>query len=383
MPLLWHFVPADRMWFATGVLIALLALAVMRRAGVRVTGRRAAATAAAALALHAAARLTLGGEAWNGALAAFAAALAAVTALRARLAAAAPAALIGTAALANAVAFGGFNPLQSARPIFHPPAMPQRAALDRLAARQRDGWLVVGGSDGSWPNGLGYAAAGHVLYAPALDFFRPRFPSLPEPEFEHLFNRTLHTLPALRPRPTLNGDAAIWIPFEAFDAPRLDVAIGGGGGEAAREGSIEERGAYSDGGVLHVVLRGWAPFDGSDPASRLRVLTPLPVVRADAYAVLRGDVAAQRRDPRLLASGFELRLALDASVRDDPGRRAAVQARLREPICVVSESPTHGRFRLLGDAAGAACPSRPASEVAADPRAQQPEPHRESHREHP
>ena len=65
---------------------------------------------------------------------------------------------------------------------------------------------------------LGYAAAGHVLYAPALDFFRPRFPSLPEPE----------RYPHRKIGPVVKGVT------EAFGAERLIYGGGWGAGVTAR-----------------------------------------------------------------------------------------------------------------------------------------------------
>jgi hypothetical protein len=355
MPLLWHLVPAKRMWFAAGVAIVLLALGVARHADLRLTWPRAAAALALAALLQMLSHRTLGGaSALDASILALAVSVLALVMFRDRLAAVAAPALVASAALANAVAFGGFNPIQSAKPIFDPPTIPLRASLDRLAERHPRGWLVVHGSDGAWPNAWGYASVSHVLYAPALDWFRPRFPELPEVEFENLFNRTLYTFLSARTIPFLLGDAALSVPLDAFDAPRISVALGGERPQGARRGgSIDDVSVYEEAGGVHAIVRGWAPMDGSDPRTKLRVFTSLPVERATAYPSIRGDVAQAVRDPRLALSGFELRLELA------PGTPAPdAPALARTPLCVLAEIPDRGAVWANGRFNPNACLAR-------------------------
>jgi hypothetical protein len=218
--------------------------------------------------------------------------------------------------------------------------------LDRLAARHPQGWLVLHGGDGAWPNALGYASVSHVLYAPQLDWFRRFFPELPESDIQQLFNRTLYTVLSGRTQPTLIGAAEVWVPIDVFDPPLIPVTIGGEGpGNAPQDGAIESLSAFVENGVNHVLMAGWAPMDGSDPASALRVLTRLPVKSAIAYPSLRGAVSLARDDPGLTLSGFEIRLVLATSATTSRELAAALR---REPLCVIAESPTRGRTFVRG-----------------------------------
>lgn len=356
-PFLWHVVPGKRMWFAAGLLILLLGLGVLRHAALRITWPRAAGAAMAALA---ASWISIGahgqGATWDAATAVLVASVLALAALGNRLGAFRPVAVLACAAAANAAAFGGFNPLQSAKPIFHPPEIPALASLDRLAARHERGWLVLHGSDGAWPNAFGYRSAAHVLFAPQLDWFRPLFPGLSEEDFQLYFNRAMYPVPSGRLSPSLLGDAALEVPIDVFDPPRIAVALGGEGpDDLPRGGVLDNRWAYVEDRVIHFFVGGWAPMDGSDPASSLRVWTRLPVARVAAYPSLRGPVARAKGDPRLALSGFEIRLILATPAAAFPRPLASL---LEEPLCVASESPAYGRFWLRGGLAKGRCPSR-------------------------
>jgi hypothetical protein len=356
-PFLWHVVPGKRMWFAAGLLILLLCLGVLRHAALQITWPRATGAAAAALASSWISIQALGqGSTWDAATAALVVSLVALAALRERLGALRPAALIACAAAANAVAFGGFNPLQSAKPIFHPPEIPVLASLDRLVARHERGWLVLHGSDGAWPNAFGYRSAAHVLFAPKLDWFRPLFPRLPEEDFQRFFNRTMYPIVSGRLSPFLLGDATLEVPIDVFDPPRIDVELGGEGPyDLPRAGQVDNRWAYVEEGAIHFFVGGWAPMDGSDPASSLRVWTRLPVAKATAYPSLRGQVARAKGDPRLALSGFEIRMTLASPAGVFPRPLASL---LDEPLCVASHSPGYGRFWLRkGFARDGRCPS--------------------------
>jgi hypothetical protein len=349
MPLLWHLVPGKRMWFAAGLTIFLLALGVLRNARLELTWLRAAAAAAAALSMSWLTRETLdGAPVWDPATTALVVSVGLLVALRDRVRGWVPAALLACAAVANFTAFGTFNPLQSAVPIFHPPEIPLRASLDRLASRHEQNWLVMKGSDGAWPNMFGYSSVSHVLYAPQLEFFRRLFPSLPESEFQNLFNRTFYPFLSGRTRPELIGDAAMLVPIEVFDPPRIDVQLSRAERkDMPRAGMIENVWVYRQANAAYLFVDGWARMDGSDPATRLSVATRLPVASATAYPWLRGDVARKLGDPTLALSGFEIRLTLAT-----PATNAAIAS---EPLCVVSESPTAGRFLLHGSSRS--CPS--------------------------
>jgi hypothetical protein len=358
-PLLWHTVPAKRMWFACGLLLFVLFLTVLRDAGVRLSWRRALGFCATVLSSCVVSEGLLGGATAEagGAWASLwvLAPLGAVYLARHRLAEALPAALLGCAAFANLLAFGGFNPIQSARPIFRDLDPESTAPFDRLVQRHPRGWLVLDGTSGAWLNGLGYASVTHVLYAPRLDWFRPRLPDLDEATFRWLFNRTLYVFITPKAIPELYSEPVAYVPADVFEPPTIAVELAASPRARTRvDGYLESKEVYQELGRFHVLVRGWAPFDASETSSRLLVWTDLPVAHATAYPVYRPDVARSRRDRHLLVSGFALRLDLDEP--DASGGSEAWAASLAEqPVCVGSEDRVRGRFLLHELGGGRSC----------------------------
>jgi hypothetical protein len=292
--------------------------------------------------------------------------LAAVFALRRRVGDGLPAALVGSAALANALLFGSFNPIQSAHPIFARPKSTVQEALDRLADRHPEGWLVLLEGYGAWLNGWGYKSATHVLYAPQLDFFRSILPPIPEASFNEAFNRTAYIRVGPSDRVEIEAASVITVPIEAFAPPTVPVDLESGStGDPPVGGLVEIREIYWKPGRSSVLLKGWGMFDGSRAESKLRVHTDLPVRRAVAYPDLRPDVARVAGDPELVLSGFVLRLfledtalypgggsggtALSGGTGESAGptlSKEELQQAARQPICVISEDPHRGSFSL-------------------------------------
>jgi hypothetical protein len=238
-----------------------------------------------------------------------------VLALRAKLGRGLPAALAGCAALANLAAFAGFNPIQSAVPIFERPATSVSERLDNLASAHPRGWLVIDGAYGAWLNGWGYRSVTHALLSPHTSFFRPFFRELPAARFEHVFNRTLMVNLTPAPHPFLSGDDLLWLPLEAFDPPRIPVTI-----EPLRAERLERNGLLAprklfrtdDMGVI--VYRGWAAMDWAKPGARLRIQSDLPLRSAAAYPSLgttREMMAAESGGDFF---GFALALTGEASI---------------------------------------------------------------------
>jgi len=357
-PLLWHTVPAKRMWLACGLLLFVLFLAILRDAGLRLSGARALGFCGAILASCVASERLLGAAAGDAG-SAYASLwivppLVALVLLRRWLGGAVRPLLVGCAAFANLLAFGGFNPIQSARPIFEGLDPEATAPLDRLARRHPRGWIVLHGTSGAWLNGLGYASATHVLYAPHREWFRPRLPDLDEATFQWLFNRTLYVLLTPKALPELYSEPVAYVPADVFEPPTLEVELVPGPIAPARRGGFVERlEAYRELGRSHVLLTGWAPFDASETSSRLVVSTDLPVERATAYPVHRPDVVRDRRDRHLLVSGFALRLDLAEPPPPDADAEAWLAHLAERPVCVGSEDRARGRF-LLGSFEGAA-----------------------------
>lgn len=339
-PLLWHRVPANRMWFACGLLVLLVSLRILSAVTPRVTWPRAGAVAVTALAAWWASERAL---APAGHLPRYdelllLAPLGMVLALRAKLGRALPTALVGCAALANLAVFGGFNPVQSAVPIFERPATAVSERLDRLARSHPRGWLVIDGAYGAWLNGWGYRSVTHALLAPHTSFFRPLFPGLPLDRFQHLFNRTAMVNLTPAPHPYLSGDDLLWLPLEAFDAPRIPVAL-----EPLRAQPLEKHGILSprklfrmgDGGVI--VYRGWAAMDWTKPGAHLRIQSDLPLQSARAYPSLGPTSETRPAEAKGHLSGFALALTGEASIArpDNEGR-----------VRVISTDPQRGNFEI-------------------------------------
>ncbi|MBB3267947.1 hypothetical protein FHW79_005617 [Azospirillum sp. OGB3] len=228
--LLWDKVQGNRMVFATGLLLLALGLVLLRAGAVRLSwGRFAVAALTVGLAWAAA---NGGLDNLAGRLAnnltdlAILPPLAVVVWLgvRGRLTGAQGGfALILCALAVNGVGFGGFNPIQSAWPIFHRPATPVTAAFAESAAAHPQGWVLRGGMlPGALMQGLGYRSLQHVQIAPDLDFFRPYFPEMDDAAFNQLFNRYAHIqiVPGLSAPGSPQADV-IQLPMERFLPPPL------------------------------------------------------------------------------------------------------------------------------------------------------------------
>ncbi|WP_241900330.1 DUF7657 domain-containing protein [Stenotrophomonas maltophilia] len=117
----------------------------------------------------------------------------AVAARRPKLSAHAATLVLATAALANLLGNGLFNPVQPAGPIF---AMDRAAVLHSLQARGSattpEGALVAPGGFGALLPGVGIPAVNHVLYLPQMEYFRRYFPLMSDEAFNFTFNRSHH-----------------------------------------------------------------------------------------------------------------------------------------------------------------------------------------------
>jgi hypothetical protein len=264
-------------------------------------------------------------------------------------------ALVVCAAFANALGFGGFNPIQTARPIFEASELPATRPLARLADRHPRHWLVVDGGYGTSLNGLGFASASHVLLAPQRDFFRALLAPLPSDELERLFNRSLYAVLTLKRHPELLSESVVAVPIDAYDPPTVGVSLGAPPGLRRPGGMIAHRTVWSEDGRAVLQLDGWLVADASDPRTRLWISTDLPVTRAVAYPALRPDGAM---DPELLVSGFALRLELGEGALA-AGSGAPSRSLMGQRVCLVSEDPRHGRHTLQEPGAPSCEPAAP------------------------
>jgi hypothetical protein len=128
-------------------------------------------------------------------------------------------AVLGCAALSNLILFGSYNPVQLAGPIFAKHDTPTMRWMAELQQKNRNHWLVHTVIPGLVENGLGFSSITHVMLEPQLAFFRERFPDMPEPEFNYVFNRLAHVIvdptierPDLHPPPIV-----VRVPAKPFE----------------------------------------------------------------------------------------------------------------------------------------------------------------------
>jgi hypothetical protein len=190
-------VPPRRTVFASGFLLLLVAAVLVQGAGVRFSAARDGADAAwmdvAAIALVVVALIGGAAVRRNGA-----------------------AALAGGSALLGLVAFGPFNPIQSARPIFEREATALTRELDARQKANPQG-VLVSDQFGATLNGWGYRSAAHVLFVPELDVWRRLFPDLSAAERDRIFNRYAHIVLRDVRAPELVNHQVIAVPRRVFE----------------------------------------------------------------------------------------------------------------------------------------------------------------------
>lgn len=268
-PLLWNHVQPERMEYAAGLLLMVLVALLADKAGLALTRWRLLAYAVLVfagwgllkLAADPAARARgfwpLGQDLLV--LPMLLACLAVAYGLRARAATA----VLGASALSGAVVLFGFNPIQSAQPIFAPPPshMAQQIEQDRT---HPGGPVAATGWPGATLNGLGYASVSHVTPVPALAYWRTRYPDWPEDRFMAVFNRYTHVVLDNDAREPYSPQSdVVRVPVKDFWPDRSVVPAQPGGaaqphwlgqGEALRGDLLPPRG-----GPLQAV----APFIGT------------------------------------------------------------------------------------------------------------------------
>jgi hypothetical protein len=343
-PLGWDRVPPQRMVFAAGLVLVLAALELARRTGLVLSWTRLAVLAGllAAAALWAGLRLAppaIGVQAED--LVAVGAVAAATVAVRAGL----PAlpVLLVTAVAYNLWAFGSYNPIQSAVPLFERPATAVTAELDRQAAADPRGWLVAAAAPGAVLNGWGYRSVAHVLVAPQLVFFRAYFPGLTDGEFDTIFDRYAHVQLAAVTRPEVPQPDVIRIPkfvFQGGAAPAEPptVHLGPVAADLPRVGNIDRVLVQGD----TLVISGWAAM-GAKAGRALRIAIDGLAARPEQVeSVERPDVAAALHGRAYF--GFNATLRLDHPPTEQ----------LRS-LCVAAIDPEAGTALLNDAPAGPAC----------------------------
>ncbi|MHC4830647.1 MAG: DUF7657 domain-containing protein, partial [Planctomycetota bacterium] len=111
--------------------------------------------------------------------------------------------LVGSATLANVLAFGAVNPIQSTKVIFDATRTRNASTINQISqqragALQRPAVLAVTGMYGDLLTGLGLHATAYTARIPTdLDYQRALYPDLPAAQFNDAFNRYHHAIPEL------------------------------------------------------------------------------------------------------------------------------------------------------------------------------------------
>jgi hypothetical protein len=240
-------------------------------------------------------------------------------------------ALIFISLASNIFIFGKINPLQSAKPIFQPEASQAVEAIQKIAHESPDGIVALERFEGAVLNGLGFKSAGHALLTPQPQVYKRFFKSLPDDEFNNVFNRTasIRVFYGITPN---SGGLGVNVPIENFGAnleirkviqlDKLDLApkyqdVGG-------EASILKTDANT------LVLHGWARWSGIDKNQTLYVYSPINLENITMKYTVNG------RGGEHLLSSFYLSF-------DKPSGWAALED---IPICLFSDDPKFGVYLL-------------------------------------
>lgn len=129
--------------------------------------------------------------------------------------------LMGASAITGALVLFGFNPIQSARPIFDRMGTAATHYLETEVAL--DGSLAISGFPGAVLNGLGYASVSHVTAVPALAYWRKRYPTMPDAQFMKVFNRYSHIRVSDVESPISPQPDVVDVPLRDFWPHRLEI----------------------------------------------------------------------------------------------------------------------------------------------------------------
>jgi hypothetical protein len=253
--------------------------------------------------------------------------------------------MTSAAVTTNILTFGTFNPLQSARPIFHPPHTRLIEGLQRLAAAHPNGWVAVPGFYGAALVGLGLPAINDTLLEPQMQFFQPFFPDMPPAELNNVFNRYEHISLGPVGKPTILNPDLVQLPVIKFGTPLNATLDQGADLTGVRlKGQIETFEFERGNDAWKLWLEGWAPLEQIHPDQTLHVIVPeqmsgqIQSVRAVRNA--RPDLVIKVAGGDYLTGGFILEL-------DGVGVPQSADA-LAHAIRVVARGPNGINFELGG-----------------------------------
>lgn len=253
--------------------------------------------------------------------------------------------IVGSAVLTSAVTFGTFNPLQSAGPIFHPPASPMINGLKRFVQTHPKGWLAVTGGYGGVFAGLGLPSISHALLQPQLAFFRSVFPEMEQKQFNLIFNRFMYVTVAAVGKPRLESgdwyDDTVLLPITRFGAP-LDLNLIGTeyAGHNEVKGQVVSITMDLDQTSWRLLMDGWVPFEDILPGQKLEIVLPPEIAQSK-----RGIRAVRDFRPELTEDVTEHDYRMGGFVIAIEGVGVAPPLeRLRREIRVFSRSPDGRRY---------------------------------------
>jgi hypothetical protein len=218
--------------------------------------------------------------------------------------------LLSAIAFANVYAFGRFNPLQPAGPIF---ATPDTELVRQLRVAQDSApehFLADGRFLGGTLNGMGFRSVSHALPSPPLAVMRRYFPAMEAARFNAVFNRCCYIQVTDDRVPNTPLANIVNVPAAAFAearnlrqlrieaAPRKDCST-------QRGGAVDRVTAKGD----RLVIEGWAPWQGEVSSQELRVASTRPLEASPLVTIMRPDVAEKLRDYRYARAGFRLEIA--------------------------------------------------------------------------
>jgi hypothetical protein len=226
--LLWNHVQPERMEYAAGLMFLLIIALLGRSAGLVLTAQRTVVYMALVVVgwmwfkdvNHLAAGTPRGIAVRSNDLLILPVLLVCMVAGR-RASLANSTVLMGASAIAGAFVLFGFNPIQSARPIFDRAGTAATRYLDTEVAL--DGTLAISGYPGAVLNGLGYASVSHVTAVPALAYWRQRYPVMPDAQFMKVFNRYSHIRVSDVEAPTSPQPDVVDVPLHDFWPQRLEI----------------------------------------------------------------------------------------------------------------------------------------------------------------
>ena len=127
--------------------------------------------------------------------------------------------IVLAAAVPNILVFGGFNPLQSTKPIFEKPKTIVFEKLNIILEQQGGEILAVPndwGFVGATLIGYGYPSVTHAMFATHLELWEKYFPNIEEKKFRDIFLRSAHIVVERSAEPRVLQANVIGVPFSAF-----------------------------------------------------------------------------------------------------------------------------------------------------------------------